>query len=1125
MTQRTTPGTYRDGYIDKHIMALVLVFIVLFLTLPARAIDISNTPLDVTYKTAAPAVMIVLDDSGSMDWEFMTPEEHGTFHTTDSSSNIIQNIYLFADPGDDQYLPKYHRLNDEDRRLWKSQWSGYNTLFYTPQTLYSPWPNPSGSGNLDNASTTAPRSNPMVATYTLTLADTYTQVLVSGQTVDIHNSHYYLVNDINMNGLADAGEEIFLINFFGQNRTCYRVNDTNDNGRIENDELETVSMDQIPATIRPTRDEGEDLQNFANWYSYYRRRSLCTKAAVARTISELSAIRIGFYSINTNLITSLLPLKLTNSSGTLEDSTETLLTQLYSLTCDGGTPLREGLNAVGKYYKGDNPDSLGPSPFETSENGGECQRVYALVMTDGYWTETDFSMSSPDPDHDGVENTLADVAMTYYQADLRNDLDDRLSPTDCDPAEYQHMVTFAVSFGVHGTIDPNEYDPCTLENAQGQSPDWITPYCADCQAKIDDLWHATINSKGAFFNASDPDSLIFSLKNIFLSIENREATGASVSVSMEKFYYGDTMYQGSYNSKNWTGDLQAYAITYDDTSQTTSIDPTPLWGASDKLQNLSWDERTIISYNGQTGIAFRWDSLSDSQKSMLTDNEDLLMFLRGKDDENFRNRTAVLGDIVHSSPLLVGKHLYIGANDGMMHVFNSTDGTETFAYVPNLIFQDLKFLADTHYEHRYFVDQTPVCSDIMVGKDKKTLLVGGLGKGGKGYYCLDITGMETRSDFSEQALKDMVQWEFSDNDNLGYTLSSPIIVRTYSATHPVVVIFGNGYNSTSERSQLFIVDIFTGIPVKIIDTEVGNDNGMSTPIATDVNNDSKVDYVYAGDLNGNLWKFDLTSDNDAAWSVSFLDQDDHPAPLFKTSPGQAITTRPDVMRHCCMHGYMVCFGTGKHLGLSDLSAPSQQAIYGIWDYGDDPGESLGELIPATKGLTLHPDSNTSEVRLLEQTITDNYSVGQCLFRRISKNFAEWTTVSDCTDTNPNQRIRDCRNNQPNPSRHIGWTLKLPANERVDQDVHIRNNVLTVLGKNPSTAPCEGGGYSMVYALNPCSGYMIKEAQTTPEPKILNPPVTITTPDGEMLIYDKDSPPLPPPFDGVKPGLYFWRELF
>jgi type IV pilus assembly protein PilY1 len=315
---------------------------------------------------------------------------------------------------------------------------------------------------------------------------------------------------------------------------------------------------------------------------------------------------------------------------------------------------------------------------------------------------------------------------------------------------------------------------------------------------------------------------------------------------------------------------------------------------------------------------------------------------------------------------------------------------------------------------------------------------------------------------SEDAVKTMVQWEYPradmaadgmDNNgdgtpdedgetdpDIGYSFSQAYVVKTNAtdAAHQWVVIFGNGYDSTGAKAVLYILDL-NGVIIRKIDTGVSGDNGLSTPTIVDVNNDQQVDYAYAGDLQGNMWKFDLTSDDSTYWGIAYgVDADtdglidaadgDTPQPLIAT--GQPITAKPDVMRHCTEHGYMVVFGTGKFLHNDDRTdVGQQQTIYGIWDYGDDAddGEYLGSFNHGT-----HVLSNLSGVTLLEQTIVDGQSIGGYYYRTFSDNSTNWPTDPD-----------DDAGENSNPSTHAGWYVDFPnispyEGERVFKSVQIRD---------------------------------------------------------------------------------------
>jgi Tfp pilus tip-associated adhesin PilY1 len=428
----------------------------------------------------------------------------------------------------------------------------------------------------------------------------------------------------------------------------------------------------------------------------------------------------------------------------------------------------------------------------------------------------------------------------------------------------------------------------------------------------------------------------------------------------------------------------------------------------------------------------------------------------------------------------------------MLHAFDVETGEELFAYVPNLVFKNLSALADPLYQHKYYVDLTPSIRDIPLTwlGTNTTMLVGGLGKGGRGYFALDLTGLSNNiADLpaSESALDDRVMWEYPDAatpadevNDLGYSFSKVSLVKSNASAHNAVVIFGNGYNSANGNAVLFILDPITGDLVKRIDTGVSTCNGLSTPVAVDVDDDERVDYVYAGDLKGNLWKFDLTDPDYNLWDVAYKDVGT-PKPLFQTN-NQPITTKPSVMYHCEKNGYLVAFGTGRYLGLADLADFSTQAIYGIWDYGDDEDDT--EYVGAFNGSLISDTYLPGTVSLLQQIVVDERTAYGEVWRTQSAGQPDWKTTTlgggACGD---NAGTDDCDPNDipsmeadPDPVRNAGWYFNLPeSGERVVSDVRIRAGRLTVISYVATASTCGLSGHSWVAVLDPCTGGRLTEA--------------------------------------------------
>jgi type IV pilus assembly protein PilY1 len=317
---------------------------------------------------------------------------------------------------------------------------------------------------------------------------------------------------------------------------------------------------------------------------------------------------------------------------------------------------------------------------------------------------------------------------------------------------------------------------------------------------------------------------------------------------------------------------------------------------------------------------------------------------------------------------------------------------------------------------------------------------------------------------------------------MGYSYSRPVIVKSNDTNKAEwLVIFGNGYNSSKSHAVLYILNAATGELIKRIDTEVGNCNGLSSPIAIDIDSNGTADYVYAGDLQGNLWKFDLYEDDFSEWEAAYEDPSGNPAPVFQAKNfgghSQPITSKPDVMYHCSQPGYLVIFGTGRYLTELDLESSETSSIYGIWDYGDDDDnrEYLGSFERTDTPQLLNPhldgEETRSRVKLLEQTVesgTWTTADGQNL-RVITDYSPTWGTVADgdSDQTDP----------QPDPGSltdgdtvHAGWYFDFPnAGEKAVSDVIIRDGKVLVLSFTPSPDPCGSGGTSFFHAMNACSG--------------------------------------------------------
>ena len=1104
----------------------VLTAAVLFFgALPAHAeVDLADAPLFTQINPPATNLMILQDDSGSMTFEILFRGGYDGQFPNPESSSTQGFCYVFDDMGDGyNYSEDWRSMGKEGRKYWRSQWYEVNAVYYNPNVVYEPWPDHKNKTFL-----AADPDDPLVHP-------------LQTKTLDLDKESFTVNIDNDGDGSADGKLKIPWAHYFVKfpdDEDPYLVvmqkgiisyyTFTTDLNILPIDKIETVTPVSVPsAGINLTYDEAR--QNFANWFTYGRRREFVAKAAIARVIKDLDSVRVGILGINKKLIVPLKPVKAV-IGGEFKDETDEIIETLYDYKSGGGTPLKTGLRTVGEYFRvndGNLAGEEGDAPYPA--DGGDCQQSFTIVVTDGYYSDKKYNPTTvgnadgdtdneawgggKQPYTDAYEVTLADIAMHYYANDLIPAMDDKVPTNKWDKAPHQHMVTFAVAFGVSGTLEPDDYeDDRNSEDymkyiTKKEEPREYGAYVVwpDVPGNrqpesIDDLWHVTVNGRGVFVNAGEPQKLVEGLMGIIKDIKERQPTSvASVSVNGD-WLFGKIgpdvlIFQGSYSytDNEWSGEVTAYRL-----NQTTGevITDPPEWLASEKLQAKDWDDRDIFTFDGDnSGQRFVYGDLTDDQKDKLgPDAENNVNFIRGKDPDGSGNRANMLGDIVHSAVVFIDDVVYVGANDGMLHAFKAKDGTEIFGYVPYLVFDNLKDLADPNYDHRFYVDLTPTVKkgeELLGGPGDQAILVGGLGKGGMGYFALDITNPHAMS-------KDQVLWEFpnkntaeADVNDMGYSYSKPVVVQSYSATS-WIVIAGNGYNSPNGDSVLFILNAVTGAVIRKIETGSGPDNGLSSPIAVDVNHDDVVDFVYAGDLKGNLWKFDLTSKSASNWQVAFEDGGSRAAPLFvardPAGAPQPITSQPDVMLHPEEHGYIVCFGTGKFLGADDFSDTQMQTIYGIWDYGDtvfqapdiwspdDDIEYLGAFVSRDRAVRQLSNTYLSEkVKLLQQKAADfevDSGGNKITVRILTADEPVWDTKPD---PNGGGQLPDPTDSIDNDA---GWYLDLDvyAGERIVGDVIIRDGILIVIGFIPEQGRCGSGGDSVFMELNAFTGGSIGAIQ-------------------------------------------------
>ncbi len=1064
--------------------ACITAALITFVPLRAQAtLTLSDVPLFLT-TAVEPNIMVTLDDSGSMQSEIM-PEDW-IFH--DVRYLFPRTARIYGGDDYDNRVADFDRDNPYAAALRSSQ---INKIYYNPTVRYQPWSNADGS-LMSNASPSCALHNPMktdAGCRDLTASTTQTAIWLNsdGSLSNEESRTFYPAVYFNYNG-----GEILSASSYSRIEIKSTTSNTYQSG-----------INRTDCAAAPICTYDEEIQNFANWYTYYRSRTLLSRAGVGKVLSaQGGGMRIGFGAINKEE-TSIDNV----STGTIISGVRqftsinrtAFFSNLYGYPISTvEAPLRSATNRVGRYFM--RTDDQGPWGETPGSNGGTqyvCRQNYHILVTDGYWDDSFSAVGNSDntagntitnhfpnatpatykytptlPYSDSASDTLADIAMHYWKNDLRPDLDNKVPTNVADPAFWQHLVHFTVGLGVQGT----------LSSLPTRSETWPDPITSNA-AKIDDLWHAAVNSRGGFFSAQDPAAFASNLSKALSNISSRVSSAAAVTTNTSRINNGTHIYQAKFNSSDWSGQLFAYEL-----GSNGSLGAT-LWEASSVLPSHA--SRAIFTHNGTSGLAFtsaNFSSLSSSQQNALNTNiggtndglgVSRISWLRGdKTTEvaqggNFRNRNnGLLGDIVNSDLLFVkalnfgydvlpdgtaGQTsypayvqanasrtpvIYAGANDGMLHAFNAETGVELFSYVPNAVYPKLSSLTSPNYTHRYFVDGNAYAGDAYIGATPswRTLLLGSLAAGGKSIFALDITDPVNFSASN-------VLWEFSDPD-LGFTQGQAKIALLNNGVWAAII--SNGYNSTSDRAYLYIIDLQTGALIKKIATNNSTSNGLSAPALVDTGGDKIIDLVYAGDLQGNVWKFNLSSSNSGQWDVAYKSGNTR-LPLFTarnaSNQVQPITSPLEIGRHPSS-GYLVYFGTGQFIASGDNANTNIQTLYGIWDNGSQ--------ISATDRSTLQ-----QQVILTETGLPP-------FERTVSSNLVSWTAKR-------------------------GWYLDLlqppgasAQGERsvIMPQLSFGRVIFTTL--IPSSDPCASGGHNWLMLLNAETGGMLAAPQfDTDDNGILN----------------------------------------
>lgn len=597
-----------------------------------------------------------------------------------------------------------------------------------------------------------------------------------------------------------------------------------------------------------------------------------------------------------------------------------------------------------------------------------------------------------------------------------------------------------------------------------------------------------------YFPGNSPSVMKSGLTAAFAKISS-EATAATAtalsSPSPMMAASGNANYVATYDPSNWTGTLKGQAASYDSSGNSTY---TEVWSADTLLNARTYTTRQIVTYCGSSGVAFN-ASMSCTASLAAVDGvstqsaANYISYLRGDRTQEvanggvYRTRSSLLGDIVNAKVVAVGAPdgkftdlynngysafkrtyssratvVYVGSNDGMMHAFDgsitaSTGGKELFAYIPGLIYSDtdsttgggLSSLGNPSFTHRYLVDGTPNVFDIDFFKtsnptatvnDWRSVLIGGLGKGGKGYYAIDVTdpsAWATSGAIDEARVAGKVLWEFGNGStntsttttHMGYSYGAALVVKTVK--YGWVVVLTSGYNNDDGKGYFFFVNPRTGALLETVATSEGSTSAplnMAHASAFVPNfKDGTADAIYAGDLQGNVWRLDLTVSSGSYSSPTKF-------AILKSPDGtvQPVTTRPLTEVEPDSGKRYIVIGTGRLLADSDIASSQVQSFYAIIDGTSSSGAFYG-------GTTTLPGTVSFPVTrsVLEENADLLSGIGS------------------------------------NPAKTMGWYYNLPVTANVASRVNVdptANNGIVAWGQNlPNGEVCSPAGSSDASAVS------------------------------------------------------------
>lgn len=1097
-----TPQSHRPTPVRNRFLSLMLSAMIALAPLSSQAgVDIAQQPLSVA-DPVPPNIMFIMDDSGSMAWQHM-PGTTATWSAAPPSG-----------------LPYSGDLTN-DIRL---RASNVNTQWYNPLITYEPWLkghselNPTGKDYAVDASLSGALKDPSEQTETgtfdfqgqLTDWPTISTSDTGNYTSSWRYSGFYLLNP---NASASNDQNYVRYEFrykssctqtqrqctrWWWNGSCRTWTDvcvaytnawearkitlTSSGGNNV-----TTNLTQFDWTAHggPVRTIQQEIQNYANWYSYYRLRATMAKGSASRVFAKLgTGFRIGY-----NTIWNRQDLKIpvgTDNGLFRGDNKKDWFDSLFNTNSTDGTPLRQALGRAGEYFT--DTASTGPYGPETGSQQVSCRQNFAIMTTDGYWNSdaADNSDARADNDStngsaisglngksykyvaglpykDGRSNTLADVAMYYWKTDLVPDLVNNVPTTAKNPAFWQHMRTFGISIGEKGTLDPKTDLPALTAGTKT----WPAPgcdqsgwSCIDRQANIDDLWHAAVNSRGEFIVASNPDEFTKALGDTLNAIKNETKSAASGGSSSTRIEAGAKAIFSQYTSGSWNGNLLAYNINATTGLQETT---TPAWTAESMLP--AWGSRSIHVSKDGASVPFSFSNLNADQQTALG-SQQVVDYLRGDRSQeqpsgSLRARAGVLPAFVNSQLVYVGPPsqtayfgnasftgasqyaayatskqgrtpvIYVAGNNGMLHAFNGKTGAEIYAFLPNFSIMHPSASA-TQKTLKLYTDPKYGLND-SADADWETY---------KHRYILD----------GELTVADVYLADAWKTILVGTQGRGGTGVFALDVTDPTDIKFL--WEKTSSDSAALGNNLGKPIIAQVASGDwrvvLGNgpnstgDKAQLIMIKLSDGSISTVD-TGVGENNGlagvNLWDADKDGFFETAyagdlkgnlWRFKGLGGTPSFAKLFATRNARPITAMPLIVRNQKTNKTWVFFGTGQNLNKVDQENLDVQSWYGMMDDG----------------------SEVASNKLRARAIGSSGTIG-ARSARVLESGTEAEIIS---------------------AGQLGWYIDFPANgERMITPNSLLGGALFGTTYTPDNSDtCAPDGKSSLWAINPFSGARLNQ---------------------------------------------------